>query len=301
MGKYVPLFFRSRHQGTAFPSASRWALLCFVLTALTGCATLIVDPLVTPIEHSLEQQPNIDLLHDGAPTLLLMIDGLLANDPGDRKLLISGTKAYASYALLLDQYGETEQALRCAERGKTLARQLLASIHPLALCAESSPDDLKKKLAQVRKADVAPLFWGGYGWAAWVRLQEGSPVALAALPRIEPIMQRVVELDEAFHYGGAHLFLGVLYGSKPALYGGNPSASRSHFEKALMLAHRKFLPTQVAYAETYARQVFDRELFKNLLEEVLASSLDEAPALKASNSLAKVKAKQLLARIDDLF
>lgn len=276
-------------------------MLCLTLTTLSGCASLLVDPLVAPIEHSLEQQANLDLLHDGAPTLLLMIDGLLVNTPGDRKLLISGTKAYASYALLLDQYGETEHANRCAARGMVLARRLLTTIPALAGFSEMSPDNLKKILADVGKKDVAPLFWGGYGWAAWVRLQQGSPAALAALPRIEPIMKRVLELDESFHHGSAHLFLGALYGSKPPLYGGNPKASRVHFEKALALAGRQFLPAQVTFAETYARQVFDRQLFKSLLTEVLTRPLDDAPSLKASNSLAKVKAGQLLGRIDEFF
>ena len=297
----MTLPFRPRHPGVSLPLVGRCAVLCIALATLSGCASMIVDPLVSPIEHSLEQQQDLDLLHDGAPTLLLMIDGFLAKAPNDRKLLISGTKAYASYALLLEQYGETAQALRCAERGKTLACRLLTSIPAMTGYTETPPDEMKALLARVNTNNIAPLFWGAYGWASWVRLQQGSPAALAALPRIEQIMSRVVELDESFHYGSAHLFLGAMFGSKPVLLGGNPKASLAHFEKALTLAHRKFLLTQVAFAETYARQVFDRALFKNLLEEVLASSLDDAPALKASNSLAKVKAKQLLERIDEFF
>ena len=289
-------------QVSSFPAkVTRWLFLALAITTLQGCTSLIVDPLVTPFERSLEQQENLDLLHDGAPTLLLMIDGLLVNDPTDPKMLIRGVKAYSSYAMLLTQYQETEQAQRCAERGRELAQTLLAGISPLADYDKTSPDNLPKLLAGVDADEVAPLFWGAYGWAVWVQLQQGSPAGLVALPRIEPIMNRVVELDESFNHGGAHIFLGALYGSKPALLGGKPKVSLAHFEKALTLANRQFLPTQVTFAETYARQIFDRKLFKSLLEEVLATPLDDAPHLKASNSLAKMRARQLLDSIDEFF
>lgn len=287
--------------GSPLTYFSLCALLFSALTYLSGCAALIIDPLVAPLEQSLEQQENVDLLHDGTPSLLLMIDGLLANDPHNQKLLISGTKAYSSYSLLLAQYQKPEQAIRCAEHGKKLAQTLLTSIPALNKFSKIPLDCLKNNLDQIKTDDVAPLFWGGYGLAVWIKLKQGSPASLVALPRIELIMARVVELDESFNHGGAHIFLGAMYGSKPSLYGGNPKASRRHFEKALALAHRRFLPAQVAFAETYARQVFDRQLFKNLLEEVLTTPLAEAPRLKASNSLAKLKARQLLDRIDEFF
>lgn len=262
---------------------------------------MIIDPLLAPFERSLEQQSNIDLLHDGAPTLLLMIDGMLVEDPGNQKLLISGAKAYSSYALLLTQYNEMDKARLCAERGRELAFKLLNSLSPLANFNDIPRDQLQSKLAKVNKSDVAALFWGGYGWAVWVHTQEGSPAGLAALPRIEPIMARVLELDETYNYASAHIFFGTLNGAKPEMFGGDPKASKAHFEKALSITNRAYLPIQVTYAETYARQVFDRDLFESLLNEVLAAPLDANPSLKASNSMAKIMAQKLLDHIEDYF
>ena len=262
---------------------------------------MIIDPLLAPFERSLEQQANIDLLHDGAPSLLLMIDGLLVEDPDNQKLLISGTKAYSSYAILLAQYDEMDKARRCAERGRELAFKLLNSLPSLKGFEDIPTENLNKHLAKINKKDVTPLFWGGYGWAAWVHTQEGSPAGLAALPRIEPIMARVLELDESINYASVHIFFGTLYGAKPPMFGGDPEASQAHFEKALTITNRTYLPIQVTYAETYARQVFDRELFKSLLDEVLATPLDANPNLKASNSMAKMMARKLLDHIEDYF
>ena len=289
-------------QVSSFPAkVCRWLLLAVAFAALQGCASLIVDPLVAPFEQSLEQQTNLDLLHDGTPSLLLIIDGLLANAPNDQKMLISGTKAYSSYAVLLTQFQEHKLARSYAEHGRELAHRLLATIPSMAKFPQTSPSELTDELAKVRPRETAALFWGGYGCAIWARLQDGSPAGLATLTKIERLMQRVNELDESFYHGGAHIFLGSLNGAKPPMLGGKPEVSLAHFEKALMLNQRQFLPTQVAMAETYARQVFDRDLFKALLEEVLAAPLEADPKLKASNSLAKMKAKQLLARIDDFF
>jgi hypothetical protein len=113
-------------------------------------------------------------------------------------------------------------------------------------------------------------------------------------------MLRVVELDESYYYGGAHLFLGAYYSSRPAMYGGKPQLSREHFERALAISNRKFLLTLVTYAETYARMVFDKTLYENLLTEVLDQPLDDNE-MASSNKLAQVMAKKLLDATEDFF
>jgi len=139
------------------------------------------------------------------------------------------------------------------------------------------------------------------GWATWIRYQEGSPAAVADLPKIEQIMLRVVELDEGFYYGGAHLFLGAYYASRPQMYGGKPEESRRHFERALQLSKGQFLLVQVTYADTYARMVFDRALYTSLLQEVLDFPLESKPELALSNSIAKRRARKLLDLADEYF
>jgi len=57
----------------------------------------------------------------------------------------------------------------------------------------------------------------------------------------------------------------------------------------------------VAYAEYYARQTLDRELYVRLLEEALAFDLALAPDLTLPNVLAKRRAQRLLAQVEDVF
>ena len=113
-------------------------------------------------------------------------------------------------------------------------------------------------------------------------------------------MLRVVELDDSYYYGGAHIFLGAYYSSRPAMYGGKPQLSRDHFERALAISNRKFLLTQVAYAETYARMIFDKKLYQSLLNEVLDQPLEDN-LMASSNKLAQVMAQKLLDATEEYF
>ena len=49
---------------------------------------------------------------------------------------------------------------------------------------------------------------------------------MADLPIIEYIMLKVVELEDSYYYGGAHIFLGAYYSSRPPMFGGKPVESR---------------------------------------------------------------------------
>ncbi|MEA3348246.1 MAG: TRAP transporter TatT component family protein, partial [Pseudomonadota bacterium] len=114
------------------------------------------------------------------------------------------------------------------------------------------------------------------------------------------MMLRVVELDESTYFGSAHLVLGSIYCSLSPMLGGKPEVGRRHFEQALTLSRRQYWPAQVAYADGYARQIFNRELFETLLNEVISQPLLDNE-MATANRLARKKATELLELIDDIF
>jgi hypothetical protein len=278
----------------------RASLSLIILILTSGCASVIVNPLLDPLTLSLQKQTDLELLQDGAPSLLLLLDGLIASDPNNDRLLMTATKAYGAYATVLYEEGETERAVNMSIKAKEYGINLLKQISSLKNIAADSLTEIGRSLDKISPSKAGQLFWGAYGWAIWIQYQNGAPAAMADLPTVEKIMLRVVELDGAYYYGGAHIFLGSYYGSRPKILGGKPEASRQHFEKALVLNDRKFLLTHVAYAETYARTIFDRELFLKLLTEVEAQPMTDSE-MASSNKLAKVKAVKLLAQVDDFF
>ncbi len=266
----------------------------------SGCTSMIVKPLLDPLELSLQKQTDLELIKDGAPSLLLLLDGLIANDPENKNLLMAATKAYGAYAATLYEANEVERAVNMSQKAKTYGITLLNQLPGLKNFKDLTFEECCNAIDKIKKRHVGPLFWGAYGWAVWVRYQNGSPAAMADLPLIEYIMLRVVALDDSYYYGGAHIFLGAYYSSRPPMYGGKPEESRIHFERALVISNRKFLLVQVAYAETYARMVFDKKLYQDLLNEVLEQPVEDNE-MASSNTLAQVMAKKLLDNADEYF
>lgn len=275
-------------------------LATIMLLLNSGCTSLVVKPLLDPLTISLQRQTDLELLRDGAPSLLLILDGLLIRAPDNRQLLMAATKAYGAYATTLYENGNIERATAMSIKAKDYGIRLLNGLRGLENLDTAPFNTVAEALNKIPAGQVGPLFWGAYGWATWAQYQAGAPAAMASLPLIELIMLQVVELDESYYYGGAHIFLGSYYASRPQMYGGRPEASRSHFERALTLNRRRFLLTQVSYAQTYARMVFDRNLYLQLLKEVLEQPLAETE-MASSNKLAKNMAEKLLSRVDDYF
>jgi len=271
-----------------------------VLMYSSGCTSLIVNPLLDPLTLSLQKQTDLQLLQDGVPSLLLLLDGLIASDPDNERLLMTAAKAYGAYATVLYEEGQVERAVTVSSKAKEYGINLLKQLPGLQNINNNTLGEIDQSLGKISPGRVGSLFWGTYGWTIWIQYQEGAPAAMADLPIVEQIMLRVVELDESYYYGGAHIFLGAYYGSRPQMFGGNPEASRQHFERALALNDRLFLLTHVAYAETYARTMFDRELYLELLTEVIEQPLADSD-MASSNKVAKVKAEKLIVQIDDFF
>jgi hypothetical protein len=124
---------------------------------------------------------------------------------------------------------------------------------------------------------------------------------LADLPWAEALMERVLQLDPGYYYGGAHLFKAILFSARPEQFGGNLKKAGEHFLKAREHGHGKFLMTDVYYAQYYARQTLNRDLFVNTLKRVLESRADAEPDLTLSNTLAQRRAQKLLAQADEFF
>jgi hypothetical protein len=125
--------------------------------------------------------------------------------------------------------------------------------------------------------------------------------ALAELPRVESMMQRVLELDEGFYYGGPHLFWGIWFASRPKIAGGDLKKAQAHFLRAFEFGKGKFLMAYVYYANVYARQTLDKDLYISTLQTVLNTPADTLPELTLLNTVAKKKAKELLDRVEEYF
>ena len=276
-------------------SCSIPAIILFVLVlGLTSCTRLLTGTIVQPTVDNLQKQTDLDLVCEGAPAYLLMIDSMIASSPQNRALLRIGAQSYGSYTAALSECGADPKRVRAiADKARMHGTALIAALLP-----GITPDrreELDSELAGLTRRDVPALFWGTMAWLSWIQLQQGSPEAMADLVLVEKIMARLLVLDETFQGGSIHLFFGGLQATKPAMLGGDPEAGRRHFERALELSRHQFLLVQTSYAETLARLTFDRELHDRLLNEVMNFDITKAPDYALANQIARRKAARLLA------
>lgn len=280
----------SRKIGSSSTAAAS-ILLLFCLS-ITSCTSILTSTVIDPAVGNLQKQSDIELVCEGAPAYLLMIDSLIESDPKNRELLLIGTQSYVGMITALEACTAPPERLKTLSlKAKSYGRRLLATYLQLE---NTLGPEFQAELDTIGSPAAGNLFWGSFGWLTWVRQQKGSPESLADLAAIESLMARALVLDESLENGSVHLFFGALHGAKPEMIGGDFPRSRHHFERALELSDRRFLVVQTTFAETYGRMTFNKELHDTLLQEVLDFQLDRAPEHALANQIAKRNARNLL-------
>ncbi len=278
---------------------ARWLSVCVALGLSSGCASLIAGAASETISAAILNQTNPNIVADGAPAYLLLIDGLIHQSPDDSGLLAAGAQLFAVYGVLFgDHNGDaaelTAKARRYGERAICLAHD------PACGWAELDYDAYVQALERLKKRQVPELFGYAVGWLSHLRATSDSWGTVADLPRVEAALNRLVALDEAYQGGGAHIYLGTLNSLRPPALGGQPEVARGHFERAIELSGGKDLSAKVEFARSYGRLLYDRELHDRLLTEVIEAPV-EADGYTLFNVLAKQEAEELLASADDYF
>jgi hypothetical protein len=275
------------------------AILCtngcgYLRTAATG--SLVRDV----YSASLEQDDPV-LVSQALPTYLLLMEALLKSDPDNAEMLRATAEGYTGYGVLVEAEEPQRAAIIFARARDYGTKALVARRPDVRDLLEGPFSEFAKIDKQLRKEDVGYVFWAASSWGAWIGANLDSMAALADLPRVIHLMHWVLEQDESFRNGGAHLFLGIYHAALPPMLGGKPELALSHFERALELTNGKDLMVRVQMARFYARQIFDRELFVEQLELVLQTPANTAPKLTLQNAAAKRLAQTLLKDVDVYF
>ena len=284
----------------------RSLFLFLLLALLISCATgktitvAATASLLEDVAQASYKQSDLNLIRRGMPSYLMLIDGMVEALPDNKRLLISAAQLYAAYASAFIQDEDKEYAATLYARARGYALSALVQ-NGFNDPATRPFDDFEAGLFDLGQKDVPYIFWAASCWGSWISLNQGSMEAMAELPRVEMMMKRVLELDESFYYGGAHIFMGVLDASRPAVAGGNLTRARDHFLKAIDLGEGKFLLARIYYAEYYAKKTFDRKLFISILQKSLEIPADITPELTLLNTVAHQKAREMLDQADEYF
>ena len=289
------------------PIRSRF-VLPFALVAtlvLGGCAGLVQkagDRFADNLGKAVLDQDDPATVRDGLPAYLLLLDSLIVgadkDDPALAGTLLSAAKLNGAYAGSFAG-DDPARAQRLAAKAQGYARRATC-LRDATLCAALDGDGDTFNAAVAASNDAPLLYALASSWLGTVQANTSDWGAIADLPKIEALLDRVVALDPKTDGGQAHVYLGVLNSLRPEAVGGRPDIGRQHFETGLALSDGHNLMAKVLEAEFYARLVFDQPLHDRLLNDVLAAD-PHSPGFTLINTLAQARARKLLESGKDYF
>ena len=263
---------------------------------------------------SIQKEGDLDVVETTLEKNLKTLERL--TKLGNKSLIVKTSRAFSSYSgFLEDRMEEAEIAgdFETADemRNKAIAHYARSEMYAFKALSKSDktfknartvdPDTFEKAVQKVKKKDVEPLFWAAYSVGRGISLQKHDPMQVIDLDRVELMMKRVLELDESFYFGSAHLFYAVYWGDRSPAIGGDPDKAKEHIDRVDEINEGKFLMSKFYLAKYYAYPKQDVELFKNALQEVIDAPDNIYPDEDAATSLAKARSQRLLSQVDTLF
>ena len=254
-----------------------------------------------------------ELIRAATPFSLKLMESLLAENPGHRKLLLAASQGFTQYAYAFvkqdadeieDENIDKAVAIR-AEAKKLLLRARDYGLRAIEVDHRGFGDllrkDAPKAVGAVGKKDIAKLYWTGAAWGAAISVAKDDAALIADLPIVEAVMGRVLALDETYDRGAVHGFFISYEMAKPGDAAEAAKRARKHFERAVELSKGLDASPYVSLAEAVAIPAENKKEFEELLGKALAIDVNARPELRLSNTVFQRRARWLLSRKERLF
>lgn len=250
---------------------------------------------------AMNRETDLELARAAIPANLKLIEGLILELPGNAELRLQAAQGFYGYAYGFIEDDDSRRASGLYRRGLEHALQALVAAGLSGDVAALPQHELERRLAALGRGAVPALFWSASCWAKWIDVNRDDPARIADMGKAAALMTRVLELDENYYHGGAHLFFGVYYGAKPPMLGGDFERSARHFDKARAATDGRLLLVDMLRAQYLARQQLDRRQFHERLTAVVDAPSDLFPEMALVNAIARQKARYLLAKEEEWF
>lgn len=269
---------------------------------LGGCGALIgraTSNFANDLEQAVVNYDEPLIVERGLPAFLLILEARRQANPDDADLLVNLASMTGTYASLF--VDDAAGARRMSARALEYARRA-ACIENTPLCdASGKPfEGFEQHVSELNAEDVEIAYALGTAWVTWIASASSDYGALADLPKAELLLEAVADMAPEHDDGAVWLYLGVLNSQRPPAAGGRPDLAERYFQRARDISSGRNLMINVFMADEYARLVFDRELYVELLEQVMAADPDQ-PGYVLANRIAQARARELLDQTDEIF
>ncbi len=306
----------------AVPSLSstpvRAVALAAALVVFSGCSLkkMAVNSVAGTLSEgggttfSSDEDPQ--LVREAAPFSLKLYESLLESVPKNQDLLRATCSLFTQYAYAFVQLDAekveatdfaaamalNERALKLYMRGRRYCMRALELRHEgVERHLMLDPDNA---LDWASEDDVELIFWTGAAWGFAISIGQGKPALVADVPAVKALMTKALVLDEDYGNGAIHAAL-ISLEALPEAMGGSEERARRHFERAIELSHGLDPGPYVTLATSISVANQNRAEFEQLLGQALAIDPEDNPTMRLPTIIAQGRARDLLARIDDLF
>jgi len=288
-------------------------LLLLLPTLLVGCDTVksaaeASGELFTRAQPGIEQFWDYETAGKAIPAGILQLEGVLRIVPDNERILIFTIGSYLGYGVgwiedrleRADVADDFEEVLHLRGRARLMyTRAWELAKHMLRLRADGfdeaiagGTDTLAGWLETHFRArqDAEVLLLASQAWAANIIFNMHDMDAIADFPLAKVILERSVELDPTFYFMQGTMLLAVVASQQ---FPPDIEKSKALFDEVLAGTERRSLIVQVSMARYYAVAIGDYELFKKLLDEVVAAG-DVLPEARLLNVIARRRAERYL-------
>jgi hypothetical protein len=272
---------------------------CGIVSGCSSIASSAGSDLAGNLSTAILNQDDPELVRESLPAYLILLDSLAASPDAGPAVLGAAARLYSAYAVVF--VTDPGRAATLASRARAYGLRATCVATPATCNLDTAPfGDLEAMLEGVKPGQSPALFSFAVGSLAYVRTHSDDWQALASLPRIEAVLARLLVIGDPADAGSVNAYLGILNTLRPPALGGKPEQGRLYFERAIELTGGRDLSVLVEYARSYARLVYDRELYESLLNRVLAAN-PRQEGYTLLNMLAQKQATELLASANDYF
>jgi hypothetical protein len=279
------------------------ALVIIVLAwTLSGC-TLVASSAASGLSESVSasvlNQDDPETAKAALPTFMVLLDGMVRDNPTNPDILSSTATLYASYGAIFADNPVRES--RLTARARRYAHTAVCEVYaPSCDWGDLTYDEFVASLDGLRPKHAEYVYTYGFTSLAYLRAHSDDWNSLAELPQIEALFNHYMNINGDEVNSAVYTYMGILLTLRPPALGGEPERAREYFEKAIELTDGRDLGAKVEFARGYAKLLYERELHDQLLTDVLAAD-PYYDGYTLSNVLAQEQAKALLAEADDYF
>ena len=284
---------------------------------LTSCSTtkLTVDLTSNVLKEGIVtffEESDMELARRGMESNIKFLEVFHRANPENKNMRILLAQVYGGYSFIFletdalypknkeDIKRNTERISEFYFRGLNYGLSILKEKPRFKRAIEKNNLPLLTKAAGNIK-DPEILFWTIFNWTLLINLNKSSVEHISDLPKLNILVDRMLELDRSFFHGAPLAIKAVIECAMPKTLGGKPEKGIKLLEEALEIGKRNFLITQLMYAQYCTPAVQDKKMFYKLVNEINKFDPNTNPDVVLINKAVKEKIPMVKHKVKELF